>query len=145
MKKAKEFFFLSVIGPILNPIFTIYLLVFLDLGAIGRISWILLTKIIIFIYCFKLFKQYTTYEIDFKLFKKSVHKAFPLILASYFYIPIFSLDRLFLERIGNTSELGIYSIGAQVAGFMSIAFTALFQAFEPDIYKCINNNNYIFY
>ena len=140
-KQAKQFFILSSVGPILNALISIYFVAYLELGASGRLGGILVSKIIVAMICFGVLRKYLFFKIDFKIFRKAIVLAAPLIIAAYAYIPIQSLDRIFLERIGDTGELGYYSIGSQIAGFLVVASAALFQAFEPDIYKYVVNKN----
>ena len=47
------------------------------------------------------------------------------------------VDRLFLEKLGDTKTLGLYNIGLQIAGYMTIFYTTLANTFEPDIYQAI--------
>lgn len=140
-KKAKQFFILSIIGPVLNVLFSIIFVVFLNQGALGRLTGILIAKVIITIICFNIIRSITSKNLSFTLFFNTIKQASPLIIAGYAYIPIRSLDIILLERLGNLEELGIYSIGNQVASFLGVAYTSIFHAFEPDIYKHAINSD----
>jgi O-antigen/teichoic acid export membrane protein len=47
-----------------------------------------------------------------------------------------------LERLGNTSEYGYYTIGLTISGFAGTFFLAFYQSFEPDLYKFIAQRKY---
>ena len=51
-------------------------------------------------------------------------------------------DKVLLERLGNLSELGYYSVGVQIAGYLTIFSNAVNSTFQPDIYECYSKKNY---
>ena len=79
---------------------------------------------------------------NFKNFAENLRIAFPLVLAAYAYVPISNIDRIFLERLNNISELGLYNIGITIAGYIQLAYTALALAFEPDVFQSVAQKNY---
>ena len=141
LKKGLNFFLLSVLSPILNASFCI-LLLYLGFGIEGRIGGVAIAYIIIgFLAVIILLNKYTIKDYSFNKFYKIIFKIYPLVFASYAYIPINSFDRILLERLNIPSELGLYSIGAQISGFFYTAAFALFTAFEPDLYRSILEKN----
>jgi O-antigen/teichoic acid export membrane protein len=80
--------------------------------------------------------------VNFKRFAENLRIAFPLILSAYAYVPIANIDRIFLERLNNISEFGLYNIGITIAGYVQLAYVALALAFEPDIFQSVAQKNY---
>ena len=52
------------------------------------------------------------------------------------------IDRTFLEKINDNYNLGLYNVGLQISGYLSIFGTVLFQTFQPDIYKYTSKNEH---
>ena len=46
-------------------------------------------------------------------------------------------DRVFLERIVSLEELGYYSVGVSIAGYLSVFSMAINSTFSPDLYAAI--------
>jgi len=145
-KKGLKFFLLNVLQIVLNTCFSLYFVVSLNGGAVGRMSGTLFGVIITSSVALTLFIKEKKYIFSFKVDKTKVKSALkyciPLIIGSYFYYPINNIDRLFLERLGKTAEYGYYSIGLNIAGFAGTFFLALYQSFEPDLYKFIAQRRY---
>ena len=80
-------------------------------------------------------------KLDFKLIKEGLWWSFPMIISAYFYLPMANIDRLLLTSLKDTSELGYYSIGLNIAEYIGTAALALFSAFQPDFYKYIAQRN----
>lgn len=145
-KKGLPFFLISILQIVLNTGFSLYFVVILKGGATGRMGGALLGIVIASLFALYLLIKEKKYIFTFKIDKKQIRVAlkycFPLIIASYAYFPIGNIDRIFLERIGNTSEYGYYSIGLTIAGFAGTFFLALYQSFEPDLYRFITQKKY---
>jgi O-antigen/teichoic acid export membrane protein len=146
LKRGLRFFLLSVLKIVINTCFSLYFLIALNGGAAGRMSGAMLGVVITSTVALFLFIKEKKYHFSFKIKKDQLIKAlkycFPLIIASYAYYPIGNTDRLLLEGLGKTGEYGYYSIGLKIAGFAGTFFLALYQSFEPDLYKFISQKKY---
>ena len=145
-KKGLKFFLFHVLQIIVNTSFSLYFVIALKGGALGRMSGMMLGVIITSSIALTLFireKKYIfSFNIDSNKIKTALRYCVPLIIGAYAYFPIGNIDRLFLERLGNTNEYGYYSIGLTIAGFAGTFFLALYQSFEPDLYKLITQKKY---
>jgi O-antigen/teichoic acid export membrane protein len=65
----------------------------------------------------------------------------PLTISALFWYCLTGIDKLFLERLGETKELGIYNVGFSIAVYMQIFHTTVTNTFEPDIYQAISQND----
>lgn len=141
-KKAFSFFGFSAINALLNVGLGLFFVAVLQMGANGRMLAPVISMLIMLPFCIYILRKYTKIDFDFRIFKRAVKEIYPFVLAAYAYIPINNIDRVYLERLDNLSELGLYNIGITIAGYMNVAYTALALAFEPDLFKSIVERNY---
>ncbi len=145
-KNGLSFFLISVLQILINTGFSIYFVIYLKSGATGKMSGPLLASFITAMIAIFLLVKKKKYVFSFKIeptkVKKALKYTIPLIIGAYAYYPIGNIDRLFLERLGNTSEFGYYNIGLAISGFAGTFFIALYQGFEPDLYKFIAQKRY---
>ncbi len=141
-KKALSFFIFSVLNTMLNVGIGLLFVAVFKWGAEGRMLAPIIAMIILVPYCTYIIKRYTTFYVNFKRFAENLRIAFPLILSAYAYVPIANIDRIFLERLNNISEFGLYNIGITIAGYVQLAYVALALAFEPDIFQSVAQKNY---
>lgn len=138
-KNGLKFFIMSLLQILTNTCFSIYFVVSLNGRAIGRMSGIMLGAIITGIIALFLLIQEKNYRFFYKIdmlkAKEVIKYCTPLILGAYAYYPIGNIDRVFLERLANVKEYGYYSIGLTLSGFVGTFFNAVYQSFEPDLYK----------
>lgn len=145
-KKALSFFTLSATNSVLNVGIGLLFVVYFKWGAEGRMLAPIISTLLLLPFCIYVLRKYATVNFNVKIFVKAARVAFPLVLAAYAYVPITNIDRLFLERLNNLAELGLYNIGITIAGYVQLAYIALGTAFEPDIFKSVaekNNNKLI--
>lgn len=141
-KKAWTFFLISTAQALLNGLLGYLLVVEFEFGAEGRAFAPLLATIVLLPLTISILRKYTIPHINFKEFLQNFNLAIPLVIAGYAYVPIIAVDRFFLESLDNISELGLYSIGLTIGGYINLIFTALSSAFEPDIYESVVKLNY---
>ncbi|MCK9218046.1 MAG: MATE family efflux transporter [Firmicutes bacterium] len=140
-KQGLRFFLINVLQIVLNTGFSLYFVVTLQGGAVGKMSGALVGVIIVGVLSLGILIRQKKYNFSLHIEKKKIISALkyciPLIIGAYAYYPIGNIDKLFLERLGNVSEYGYYSIGLTISGFVSAFFLALYQSFEPDLYRLI--------
>lgn len=145
-KNGLSFFLLSLLQIVLNTAFSLYFVVTLKYGVTGRMSGMLVGVTVASGVALYLLLSSGKYKFSWKPDRRKIKAALayclPLIVASYAYYPLDNVDRLLLEREKNTSEYGYYSIALTVAGFVSTFFIAVYQSFEPDLYRYISQKNY---
>jgi len=142
-RKALSYFLFSAMNTILNVSIGLFLVAGLKWGASGRMLAPIISTIILIPYCIYILRKYTIIHINIREYFRDARIAFPLVLAAYAYFPISNIDRFFLERLDNISELGLYNIGISVASYIQLAYVALALAFEPDIYQSVAQHNYL--
>jgi O-antigen/teichoic acid export membrane protein len=140
-KKAVSFFIFSAINSVLNFGIGLLFVVYFKWGAEGRMLAPIISTLALLPVCIFILRKYTTINFNVTIFYKTARVAFPLVLAAYAYVPIISIDRIYLERLNNLAELGLYNIGITIAGYAQLAYLALNYAFEPDIFKSVAEMN----
>lgn len=140
-KAAFTYFLYSALLAILNIAISLLFVVVFKWGAAGRMLGALVALFIVSIIFIKQFNITLKIKLDFKVIKEGLWWASPMILSAYFYLPMANIDRLLLAALNDTNELGYYSIGANIAGYLGTASLALYSAFEPDFYKFVAQNN----
>jgi len=140
-KKALSFFTFSVINSALNLGLGLLFVAYFKWGVGGRMLAPIVSIFLMLPFAIYILRKYTKINFDFKIFLNTAKVAFPLVIAAYAFVPITNIDRFFLERLNNLSELGLYNIGITIASYVQLGYTAIALAFEPDIFKSVANKN----
>lgn len=138
-RKSTQYFVLSVIFSLLNVALGILLVVYYQMGAVGKLIPALLIDFIIFIIFFMKFIQ--KISIDFEIIKKAFLFSLPIILAALLNLPVLTLDKIILERVRNITEFAYYNIAFGFASYVYTFINAIAMTIEPDIYKFIGEKN----
>ena len=141
-RKAGIFARYTVTAGIFTVVFALLFVVFLKWGATGRLLATFLANLAMFIVVFILERSYFFSGFDKGIAKEAIHFCWPLSVAGMLGFFNSGLDKVLLERIGNLHELGYYSVGAQIAGYLSVFSNAVNATFQPDIYECYAKKTY---
>ena len=142
-KQGFMFFLFSALAPIVNAFFSLLLIIVFDLGVFGRMAGMTLSAFVLGVVFIIFLRKFVKPNFSFNDFIGKLKSMIPMIIAGYAYIPIETIDRLFLEKLKMPKEFGLYSIGLQLSGFFLMAATALFKAFEPNIFQAVINKDKI--
>lgn len=134
-RQAKKFAIFSIIQCLLTTCFSLLFVVYYKYGASGKLSAALISSIIVSTYA--LFNSITELKIDKEVFKRAIKFCTPLVISAIFWYFLSGVDRVFLERLGDTHTFGLYSVGLQMAGYLTIFYSTISNTFEPDIYQSI--------
>lgn len=140
-KKACNYFFLSLIYIVISLALGLVFVVGFHTGAKGRLSGTLLAQFFIALIIIAYLRKKIKFNINFKQIKQAFKYSWPIILGAYAYYPIMNMDKIFLERLNNINEFGLFNIGCTFGGYLLVMATALYQAFEPDWFKYVTKKN----
>lgn len=140
--RGKSFFRLSVLYGLTNVILTILFIVILKLGAFGRLFSSMLLSLTFFSICLIKYKTYLKYRFDIKTAKDLYKYSTPLVFAGLLGFFGNGYDKVLLEQHVELAELGIYTVGFQIAAYLDIFSTSIKSTFQPDIYKALADSNY---
>ena len=136
-KKSKSFFKLSLSNGLVATGLSLLLVVLLKYGAFGKLSATLGASLIMFLVCLYLDFDLFKFKFDWKIFKSMLVFVWPLIIGSMLHFFTTGYDKVYLERLGNSSELGFYVVAAQIVGFLGVFGAAIGSTFQPDIYEAV--------
>lgn len=141
-REARNFAFVTIANGMLAAILAIAFVVIVKWGAFGRLFATILGNAIVFGVMFYLERKYLKGKLNWEIVKEVYHFCWPLVIAGMLGFFNAGFDRVLLERLGNLSELGYYSVGVQIAGYLTIFSNAVNSTFQPDIYECYSKKNY---
>jgi O-antigen/teichoic acid export membrane protein len=141
-KKAVHFFAFRSAIAILSVLFSLFFIIYLELGPKGKMLGLLVTSILTTFLSFFLLRRFMIYKFDLTIIVKILQHSIPLAMAAIAYYPIINLDKLYLERLTNSEEYGLYIIGASISSYLIVLGYSIYQAFEPDIFKLTIQENY---
>lgn len=141
-KQGLSYFIFSGSTTIFSIIFGLSFVTVFQFGPAGKMIGPLIARIIItcVLLVFSYFKSSdisisSVFKIEIVNLRELVKFVIPVILANYASYPFQNIDRIFLERLKNPTEFGLYAIGITFYGILNTLSIAVFQAFEPDLYK----------
>jgi O-antigen/teichoic acid export membrane protein len=141
-KKGLSFLLITTLPIIISTLTGLYFVVHLQMGAFGRMLGTACGSLFTGLVSIWVLRKYTIHKVDWSFLKINLSKIVTLTLSAYAFFPIRNIDKIFLERLDNISELGYFGIGSRIATMVFLAGNALHSAFEPDYYKAVSNSNY---
>lgn len=139
---SKKYFCLSISNGIVKVLMLFSFVVLLGFGALGYELAVFLTALVYFIFSLYRYRNLVFGKINKQILFESLNFCWPIALAGCLEFFSHGLGRVMLERVGNDIEYGYYSVGNQFSIYMNLITTALFMAFNPDIYEnTVQGNN----
>ncbi len=141
-RKAKDFFKLSVANGVTLVLLNVFFVVIVKWHALGKLMAPLITNALFFVYC--VYRNRELFKIPFNMetFKKMLLFCWPLTIAAMLNFFSNGYDRVLLERLGDTKELGYYCVGLQIATYVNVFQTAINSTFQPDIFQSISERDW---
>lgn len=134
-RQAKKYAWFSIVQCLLTAFFSLLFVAYYKYGATGKLCGALIATVIVSTYA--LFHSISELKIDKDVLRSAVKFCTPLVVSAIFWYFLTGVDRVFLERLGDTYTFGLYSVGLQMAGYLTIFYTTISNTFEPDIYQSI--------
>lgn len=131
--ESKKYFFITVFNALFSGLLSVLLVYVLRYGAIGRLAAILIVTVFFGVYVLKA-KRFS-FNIDWSRVKEMILFCTPLTISAVLTFFFMGIDRTFLAKLNDNHNLGLYNIGLQISGYLSIFGTVFLQTFEPDLYK----------
>lgn len=110
-------------------------------GAFGKLLAPLIANIVFFIYACFYYRDSFKISYDKQSIMDMVKFCLPLTIAAMLEFFSNGYDRVFLERLGNNTELGYYSVGVSMAAYISVFQSAIGNTFQPDLFQAIAQRN----
>jgi O-antigen/teichoic acid export membrane protein len=116
---------------VLNIALTVIFLTVFNLGILGILYANLITSAVFLVYVLFYFVPKISVVYSKTILKKSLKYSFPLIPHSLSGWIIAMIDKLFINSLVNTAQVGIFSIGFQFGNIVNIITSAVTQAYAP--------------
>lgn len=136
-RKSKSFFYLTVICGVLTVLFNLLFVVFCKWGAFGKLLAPLIEGAIVLIWVLSKNREYFRIRTSFTDFQEVFRFCCPLAIGAIFGYFSGGFDKTFLESLKDTETYGIYIVGAQMAGYISVFSSSISTTFQPDVYESI--------
>lgn len=136
-RKPSSFFKLTVSYGITQVVFILLLVVMLKWGATGKLLAALLANILYFAVSCVIYRNLFKISFDWSIFKDILKFCWPLTIAALLGFFFNGYDKVFLERLGDNAELGYYTVGVSIAGYITVFQTAISSTFQPDVYESV--------
>ena len=140
-RKAKEYFWASVIWGFVSVVLSLLLVVVFKFGAIGKMSAAFIGSLLTFIWVLCNNKEYLSVKYDKSVFKQILIYGYPLVLAATLSYFTHGFDKVLLERGGDIVSMGYYSVACSMAAYITIFSNAIKGTFQPDMYQAISQRN----
>ncbi len=140
-KQAKKYFILTILLRITIIISTVFLVIVIPLGALGRMLATLVGTVVFGLFCYKTMNS--GMKVNRTIIKSAFSFCWPLALASILWYFLSGVDILLLEKLNDIRNMALYNIAIGLTSKIAIFYAALAQTFEPDIYRAIASKKYI--
>ena len=138
-RNAIAFFKLTVSSAIVLTAFSILFVIVFNWGATGKLGAMAATSLCMS--AVSIYKIKARLSFRFSIFKEALRFCWPLVLSAYLWYLFSSIDRPLLESLHDIETLGYYSIGFSISMTFSMIYTAIYNTFEPDVYRYIAERN----
>ena len=142
-KRALEYGGIEISKTFIDLSSTIILIVAYGFSWEGRTSGILLSTILIGAFSiYRLWKGgYLLFEIDISKIREILKISLPLIPHAIGGVVLTLGDRIFIDQMVGTAELGIYTVGYQFGMIMILVTTAFNKTWSPWMYELLAQKN----
>lgn len=134
---SKGFAKYSIVWSVINTALQLLFVVVLHFGAAGKLGGTFLYSVLAFVWCVYPNRKYLATKIERSRLKDIGLYCYPLVLAATLSFFTNGYDKILLERQGEVELLGIYAVGCQIAGYISVFSSSIKSTFQPDMFKAI--------
>lgn len=142
-RRSIEFGGFEIIKTVIDLSVSILLIVVFAYGWEGRAAGILIgTSIVGIISLYRMWQTgYVAIKIDIKQIKEILSISLPLIFHGVGSTVILASDRIFIDRMVNTSAVGIYTVAYQFGMIVSLIVNAFNRSWSTWVYEMLAKEN----
>lgn len=134
-QQAGKFILFSIGLFLTNALFSIIFIAFMGMKADGLLKGQLFANLIWLPVSFVIIRRNFKLEFNKTQFKSAISFSLPMVPSLLSAWIINFSDRIFIERYFSTYEVGIYSLGYQIAKIVAVLMDAISRAYSPIYYK----------
>jgi O-antigen/teichoic acid export membrane protein/pyruvate-formate lyase-activating enzyme len=132
--KPVQYSIVNITNILLTSGITIYLVVFRRVGVIGIFGASCVSTFCSLILAVALSREFFKPAFSLGMLKEQLAYGVPLVPLLFFYWAMRYSDRYFLSRLATLDDLGLYSIGARLAGILALFTFAFQRAWGPFVF-----------
>lgn len=121
--------------------FAVYLVVFREMGAEGKIKSVLYGQMVFFFLAYFPYAKQFIFKIRWQYLAFSLSYGLPIVIHLLSGVMHSSIDRAILADMVPVAELGLYTLGYQVGTAMSIVTTSVNRAWQPSYYDIMGSSD----
>lgn len=140
-ERALTFVLLNLSLFFTKSLFILYNVVYLKKGAIGYLEADFITDFVFIPVYFLMIRKDISIAWNFSMLKNLLLFSIPIIPGMLSAWVLNLSDRIFIERNFDASQVGIYSLGYQIAGLVLLFTSAFKSAYDPYFYKIANTDD----
>lgn len=138
-RNPRKYFNLTVALGVLNFLSVLLFVVILKYGATGKLLVPVICSLLFIPYFFKNF--ISGWKFNKAIFIDALKFCMPLVIAGMFAYFFSGIDMFILEKKNDTFNLGLYSIGLMISGYLMVFGNSFGQTFQPDFFQAIATKN----
>ena len=134
-ERAKDVVFYTIVGSIVNLLFSLFMVAYLRIGVIGIVFAQLCSGVVIF--CMLSYKFVKTIKpsLSKKIFIESLKISYPLTPRVFLSAIDTQFDKYMVAHLASIGGAGIYSIGQKIASGVFTYMSSIENVFSPQVYK----------
>lgn len=133
--RSKTYVIVTTLGFAVNLLLNILFIAVFQLGLVGLLMGNMIAALLVALaLTFSIRDDLKIRLFSTKLIKKMVKYGFPLIPGGFSYFLLSITDRLFIQSMCTTTDLGLYSLGDRIANILGVALVGPFLLVWPSIY-----------
>lgn len=136
-RKGKSYFVISIVNDVVIVVLSLLFVVLLKWGAFGKLLGAVSCPLFIFIWSAVRHRDLFKVKVDLKQYKEAFVFCLPLVFAAMLGFFSSGYDRVCLEKAVKIEELGLYSVGITIAGYLGVFSGAIGNTFAPDIFESL--------
>lgn len=132
---AKAFAMYTINESILTVVLSLFMVVYMRIGVIGLVWGQLLASLVNFILLtIKILKELTI-SFNWPVLRDSLKISYPLTPKIFFGVIGTQFDKYMIGLMSSVGGVGIYSIGQKMALITFACMTAIYNVYQPQVYK----------
>lgn len=139
-ENANKYVLYTLDEIIISFILSMFFVLYIKTGVVGIVLSQLIGGGLILIFLFYKFLKIKSFEIDFKVLKKSLKLSAPLTPRIFFGIIGSQFDKYIIGIASSTSNVGIYHIAQKIANLGYVFMGSIQNVWGPVVYKMMFQN-----
>jgi O-antigen/teichoic acid export membrane protein len=121
--------------------FAVYFVVFMEMGAEGKLKSMLFGQAVFFLFSYFFYAKQFIFKIKWEYLAFSLSFGIPIVFHLLSGVIHNSIDRAMLADMVTVAELGLYTLGYQVGMVMNIVVVSVSKAWSPNYFELMESQS----